>query len=129
MTDGIGSARLWADAHGDALVKAGLGEGAVDWCWVHRLWGLVLELEFLDESDFDRFRSLPIVDAALDAAPGRVFVSRGRGGSSGTRRPRRPRPRAGAGAVALPLPEEDQPDLLAEIARELSLLTPAALPG
>jgi hypothetical protein len=115
---------LWADAHGDALVKAGLGEGALDWSWIHLPWGSVLELEFLDEQDFERFRRLPNVEAALDAAPGRVYVHRGRGGSSGTSRPRRPRPFAGAGAVSLPLPE-DEPDLLAAIAQaELELFAP-----
>ncbi len=110
--------------HGDALVKAGLGEGAVDWDWLHLPWGSILEVEFLEESDFERFRHLPAVEAALDAAPGRVYVYRGRGGSTGTRRPRRPRPFAGAGAVALPLPDEYEPDLLAAIARaELAQLT------
>lgn len=125
VTDGHGSARNWAESHGDALVKAGLGEGALDWSWEHLPWGSVLELEFLDEDDFERFRHLPSVEAALDAAPGRVFVDRGRGGSAGTRWPRRPRPVAGAGAVALPLPD-DEPDLLAAIAQaELALFASA----
>lgn len=125
FSDGVGSARFWADAHGDALVKAGLGEGAVDWSWLHLPWGSVLELEFLDEIDFERFRDLPTVQAALDAAPGRVYVHRGRGGSSGSRWPRRPRPFAGAGAVALPLPD-DEAELLAAIAQaELSLFATA----
>jgi hypothetical protein len=125
VTDGHGSARLWAEAHGDALVKAGLGEGALDWSWEHLPWGSVLELEFLDEDDFERFRDLASVEAALEAAPGRVFVDRGRGGSAGTRWPRRNHPFAGAGAVALPLPDDEQ-DLLAAIAQaELALLAPA----
>jgi len=106
VSSGATSARAWAELYGDALVKAGLGEGAVDWDWTHQPWGSVFEVEFFDEADFDRFRHLPAVEAALDAAPGRVSVHRGRGGSSGTRFPRRPLPFAGAGAVALPLPEE-----------------------
>ncbi len=106
MTNGPSSARAWADAHADTLVKAGLGEGAVDWDWHHFGWGSVFELEFLDESDFERFRRLSVVEAALDAAPARVEVYRGRGGTSGKRAPRRPRPVAGAGAVALPVPED-----------------------
>jgi len=126
VTDGLGSARLWAESHGDALVKAGLGEGALDWSWNHLPWGSVLDLEFLDEEDFERFRHLPTVEAALDAAPGRVYVGRGRGGSAGTRWPRRPRPFAGAGSVALPLPEDEE-DLLAAIAQaELALVAAAA---
>jgi hypothetical protein len=127
IADGSGSARWWAEIHGDALVKAGLGEGAVDWNWLHLPWGSVFELEFLDDADFERFRGLPVVEAALDAAPGRVYVYRGRGGSTGTRWPRRTRPFSGAGAVALPLPEEDAADLLTAIARELSLSSASAV--
>lgn len=110
VRNGDGSARAWADAYGDALVQAGLGEGAVDWEWHHRPWGSIFEIEFADDEDFERFRNLAVVEAALDAVPDRVnglIVYRGRGGSSGARRPRRPKPFAGAGAAALPLPEED----------------------
>lgn len=105
-----GSARLWADAHGDALIQAGLGEGAEDWTWRHLSWGSVLELAFPGEVEFDRFHALAVVEAALDVVPDRVnglVIHRGRGGSTGTRTPRRPRPAAGSGAVAVPLPADD----------------------
>lgn len=121
-----GSARHWVETHVDSLVKGALNEGAIDWHVEHRPWGSVIELEFLDEADFEHFRDHPEVQAALDSAPGRVHVRRGRGGASGTMAPRRPRPFAGAGAVALPVPDEDD-DLLAAIARaELTVFAGAA---
>lgn len=110
VLNGASSARAWVEAYGDAVVQAGLGQGAVEWEWHHHHWGSLLEIEFSDEAEFERFRQLPIVEAALDAVPDRVnglLIHRGRGGSSGTRSPRRPRPIAGSGSAALPLPEED----------------------
>ncbi len=113
VLDGPGSARAWADAHGDALVQAGFGLGATDWGWHHLPWGSVLELELPDEAAFERFRDLPAVVAALEAVPDPLhglLVHRGRGGSSGSRRPRRPLPMAGAGSAALPIPEQREQD-------------------
>jgi hypothetical protein len=110
VLNGASSAMAWADAYADILAQAGISEGAVDWQWHHHRWGSLLEIEFADEADFERFRNLPVVEAALDAVPDRVnglLIHRGRGGSSGTRRPRRPIPMAGSGSAALPLPEED----------------------
>ncbi len=109
VSDGPGSARAWADVQGDALVQAGLGLGATDWEWHHHPWGSVLEIELHDEATFERFRALPVVVAALEAVPDPLrglLVHRGRGGSSGSRRPRRPLPIAGAGSAALPVPDE-----------------------
>jgi len=110
VLNGASSARVWVEAYGDAIIRAGMGLGVVDWEWHHHRWGSLLEIAFSDEEDFERFRRLPIVEAALDAVPDRVsglLIHRGRGGSSGTRRPLRPRPVAGSGSVALPLPEDD----------------------
>jgi hypothetical protein len=104
------SAARWKDAHGEALVEAALTNGAVDWAWHEYRWGVVLEVAFAHELQWERFYGLPAVQAALDATPDPVkglVVHRGRGGSSGTRLPRRPRPLAGAGAVELPEPEPD----------------------
>ncbi|MGO9560688.1 MAG: hypothetical protein ACLPQS_07575 [Acidimicrobiales bacterium] len=109
VLDAAFSARSWVEAHGDAIVQAGLGEGALNWEWHHHRWGSLIEIEFADEEQFERFRIHPAVEAALEAVPDRVnglLIHRGRGGSSGTRRPRRPLPMAGSGAVALPEPEE-----------------------
>src|SRR3954452_12893740 len=102
VLDGARSASLWAEAHGDALVEAALTGGATDWSWHRHTWGVVLELGFADEAAWERFRSLPVVDAALDAVPDPVsglIVYRGRGGSSGRVEPRSPRPLVGSGAA------------------------------
>lgn len=107
VIDGSTSASLWADAHGDALVEAALSTGAVDWSWHRHTWGVVFEVAFADDAAWERFRNLHGVQAALDAVPDPDFglvISRGRGGSAGTRDPRRPTLLSGSGAAALPLP-------------------------
>jgi hypothetical protein len=114
VLNGTSSARDWAETSGDVLVNEGLGEGATDWSWHHHRWGSLLEIEFPDEVAFERFRNRPGVIAALDRVPDPVsglIVHRGRGGSSGARRPRRPTPLRGSGAAALPLPEESTRDI------------------
>jgi hypothetical protein len=83
--------------------------GATDWNWHRHTWGVVLELSFADEADWERFRNLPAVQAALDAVPdplSGLIMYRGRGGSSSSMTPRKPKPLAGSGSAALPLPWE-----------------------
>jgi len=107
VLDGQFSASWWAESHREALIEAALTNRAHGWHWVSRDWGVVLEVEFPDETDWLRFRSTPAVQAALDGAPDPVHgvhTYRGPGGSSGVREPYRPRPHAGAGAAALPQP-------------------------
>jgi hypothetical protein len=102
------SAARWMDAYSTALVASAISNGAVDWAWHEHRWGVLLEVAFTDEAQWEAFRALPGVQAALDAVPnplGGLLVHRGRGGSSGARSRRRPKPLAGAGAVALPEPE------------------------
>jgi hypothetical protein len=113
VIDGAFAASRWADAHGDCLVESALSSGAVDWSWHRHSWGVVFEVAFSDESAWDRFRALHGVQAALDAVPDPNFgliISRGRGGSAGTRDPRRPSLLSGSGAAALPLPLVEQLD-------------------
>ncbi|MEO7443213.1 MAG: hypothetical protein ABIW46_06760 [Acidimicrobiales bacterium] len=107
VLDGPFAAGRWADAHGDAMVEAALGHGALDWCWRRMGWGVLFEVHFVDEEHWQRFRTNPAVVAALDAVPDGVsglLIYRGWGGGSSAREPKRPRPFAGAGAAALPLP-------------------------
>lgn len=107
--DGAFSARAWAEAYSDTLVEEGLRKGAVDWSFHTHSWGVVFEIAFADETDWDRFRESLAVQIALDAVPdpvGGLIVYRGRGGNSPTGAPRRPRPLIGSGAAALPLPHE-----------------------
>ena len=128
--DGESSASLWSEAYGDSLVEAAFTNGATDWNWHRHTWGVVLELNFDDETQFERFRNLVQVQAALDAVPDPVsgiIVYKGRGGSAGRVQPRRPRPLSGAGAAALPLPQElffDEDDLFDQY-RSAHQLTPA----
>jgi hypothetical protein len=102
------SATGWMDAFGDDLVTTALHEGASGWELQRHPWGVVIEIEFGEESAFERYRALPLVTAALDNVPDPVnglFVHRGRGGSAGSDRPRRRPPLLGSGAAALPMPD------------------------
>jgi hypothetical protein len=117
------TASSWRRAHEDALIEAALTNGASYWEWHTARWGVVLELAFDTDERLERFRSLPVVLALLDAVPDRLaglLVYRGRGGGSGALVPRRPRPHPAADAAALPEPEPEQyfrlgsdPELLA----------------
>ncbi|MGH3765844.1 MAG: hypothetical protein ACRDTX_11965 [Pseudonocardiaceae bacterium] len=109
--DGEFPASRWRRAHGDNLTEAAITNGALRWQWHKHRWGVVIELEFIDENERDRFRELPAVCAALDAAPdpvSGVLVYPGRGGGSGSRVPRRPRPRPSSGAAARAVPADEQ---------------------
>jgi hypothetical protein len=109
--DGQTSASGWRRAHEDALIEAAVTNGATFWEWHVTRWGVVLELVFDSDERLERYRSLPVVRAALDAVPDRVsglLVYRGRGGGVGARVPRRPRPLPVAGAAELPEPPPDE---------------------
>jgi hypothetical protein len=109
VLDGEFPARLWVEAHGDSLVEAALQCGVIEWRWQHFDWGVVLEIDFAEESGWEQFRASTAVKAALDAVPDRfsgLLIHRGKGGSSALRVPRRPLPRSGAGAVSLEFPDE-----------------------
>jgi hypothetical protein len=109
--DGDVPASGWRRAHENALIEAALTHGASFWDWHTTRWGVVLELVFDSDERLERYRSLPVVRAALDAVPDRVhglLVYRGRGGGAGALVPRRPRPAPVAGAAALPDPELDE---------------------
>ncbi len=111
--DGSSAALLWSEAHGDSLVEHALGTGATDWSWHQHSWGIVFEVAFEQESDWERFHQLAAVLAALDAVPDPLtglIMYRGRGGSAGASMPRPRRPLIGAGSAALPLPIEWVPD-------------------
>jgi hypothetical protein len=109
--DGDVPASGWRRAYENALIEAALTNGASFWDWHTTRWGVVLELVFDSDERLERYRSLPVIRAALDAVPDRVhglLVYRGRGGGAGALVPRRPRPAPVAGAAALPDPERDE---------------------
>ena len=109
VLDGGFPAHLWVEAHGDSLVEAALQCGVIEWRWQHFEWGVVFEIDFAEESGWERFRASTAVQAALDGVPDRLsglLIYRGKGGSSSPGMPRRPRPKTGAGAAALEFPDE-----------------------
>ena len=100
-------ASSWQQAYSSSLIESAISHGAVDWSWTEHPYGVVFEVCFTDDAQWEAFRALPAVRAALDSVPDPVnglLVYRGRGGGAGAPNPRRPRPTAGAGAAELPEP-------------------------
>ena len=107
----VQAALRWKDTYSATLIESAITSGAADWSWIEHRHGVVFEICFADDAQWDRFRALLRVQSALDAVPDPVnglIVYSGRGGSSGARRPRRPRPSAGAGAIELPEPKDER---------------------
>jgi hypothetical protein len=119
------AAGRWRDTYSSILIESAVASGATSWEWHEHRWGVVFEVEFAGDGQWEAFRSVPAVRAALDAVPDPVnglLVYRGRGGGAGAASPRRPRPAAGAGAMALPEPrDEDRIDVTTTV--------PPGLPG
>jgi hypothetical protein len=112
VRDGVLSAQRWKDGYGEALLEAAVTNGARRWEWTVMPGGVVLEVAFRETDDWDRFRALPVVQAALDATPDPVnglYVYPGRGGSSSAPAPKPKRRPSGAGAAAIPIPTEPAP--------------------
>jgi len=104
------SAFRWQEQHDSALIEAALTNGVRDGAWHADRWGVVFEVLFGTEEQWEAFRSLPVVRAALDAVPDPVnglLIYRGRGGAAGAREPHRPKPAPSSGAVSLPGPSDE----------------------
>ena len=118
------SASQWQSAYGSDLIEAALTNGARDATWHIDTWGVAFEVRFEDSDQWQAFRNLPVVRAALDAVPDPVnglLIYRGRGGSSATGKPRKPRPAPSSAAAALPEPEpESYLDLTSSTPPELT---------
>jgi hypothetical protein len=100
----------WREEHESELIEAALTNGAADASWYADRWGVAFEVLFENEEQWEKFRSLPAVRAALDAVPDPVnglLIYRGRGGGAGAGKPRRPKRPPAAGAMALPEPTGD----------------------
>ena len=107
---GQSSAFGWQREYDSALIEAALTNGALDGRWHADRWGVAFEVLFEHEDQWEAFRNLPLVRAALDAVPdpvGGLLIYRGRGGGASTREPRRPKRPPAAGAMELPEPVED----------------------
>jgi hypothetical protein len=104
-------ARRWKDAHQDQLTEAAITHGATYWEWHEHRYGVVFEVLFDSDEQWEAFRELPAVRAALDNVPDPVnglLIYRGRGGGAGSRKPRKPKPAPSASAIELPEPEQEQ---------------------
>ena len=123
------SAFRWQEQHDSALIEAALTNGVRDGAWHADGWGVVFEVLFDTEEQWETFRSLRVVRAALDAVPDPVsglLIYRGRGGGAGAREPRRPTPAPSAAAVSLPGPA-DEPYLdLAAVSKPQMIITPVS---
>src|SRR5487761_1181044 len=104
------SAFRWQHEHDSVLIEAALTNGALDGRWHADDWGVAFEVLFASEEQWEAFRGLPVVRAALDAVPDPVnglLIYRGRGGGAGAREPRRPEPAPSSEAVSLPGPADE----------------------
>jgi hypothetical protein len=131
VADGEFSSASWKDTYSRDLVRTAVEHGAIDWAWVERPWGVILELCFPDPLisgiGWEAFRISTLVQASLDAVPDPVnglIVYPGRGGSSGAAQPRKPKPAPAAAAAALPEPAE--PPHVADLTAT-TYLTPQSL--
>lgn len=130
--DAATSAESWWRGYGDRLVSIATEFGVKEWHYRVHSWGVVVELAFRSEEQWEWFLSNSGVQAALDAIPDPVhglIIQRGWGGVGNAGVPRKPRPIVGSGAAELPIPR-DEPlpaDAIGrEILRDRELLTRAA---
>jgi len=101
----------WRYAYEDDLTEAAITHGALYYEWHDTEYGVIVELLFGSDVQWEAFRALPAVRAALDAVPDPVnglLVYRGRGGAAGGRKPRKPKPAPGAAALELEEPREER---------------------
>jgi hypothetical protein len=105
------AASAWRYSYGDALTEAAATSGALYWDWHDSQYGVVFEVCFATDDQWETFRALPPVVGALDAVPDPVsglLVYRGRGGAAGARKPRSPRPAPSAAALELAEASEER---------------------
>jgi len=104
-------ARRWKDSYQDQLTAAAVTYGATSWEWHEHRYGVVFEVLFDSDQQWEAFRALPPVRSALDGAPDPVnglIIYRGRGGGSGPRKPRKPKPAPSTSAMTRPVPAEER---------------------
>jgi hypothetical protein len=105
------SASGWRYAYEDELTEAAITNGALYYEWHDSEYGVIFEVLFPSDSEWESFLVLPAVRAALDGVPDPVYgllIYRGRGGAAGGTKPRKPKPAPGAAALELEEPEEER---------------------
>jgi hypothetical protein len=110
----------WRYAYEDELTEAAITHGAMYYEWHDSQYGVIFEVLFRSDAEFEAFRDLPAVRAALDAVPDPVnglLIYRGRGGAAGSAKPRKPKPAPSAAALELEEPKEER--RVAKVARRL----------
>lgn len=110
----------WRYAYEDELTEAAITNGALYYEWHDTEYGVIFEVLFPGDKEWESFRALPAVGAALDGVPDPVnglLIYRGRGGAAGGTKPRKPKPAPGAAALELDEPRE-RPRIM-KVARKL----------
>jgi hypothetical protein len=111
----------WRYAYEDELTEAAITHGAIYYEWHDSQYGVIFEVLFPGDVEWDAFRVLPAVRAALDGVPDPVnglLIYRGRGGAAGSPKPRKPKPAPGAAAL-----EAEEPKRRLRIPRRLKYNT------
>src|SRR6202167_2261627 len=101
----------WGHVHEDRPTQAAMTHGAMYYEWHDTEYGVIFEVLFREDADWEAFRALPAVRAALDGVPDPVdglIIYRGRGGAAGSRNPRKPKPAPGAAELELEEPKEER---------------------
>jgi hypothetical protein len=104
------TASAWRYAYEDELTEAAITNGALYYEWHDSQYGVIFEVLFPADEQWESFRSLAAVRAALDGVPDPVnglLIYRGRGGAAGSTKPRKPKPAPSAAALELDLPREN----------------------
>lgn len=101
-------ASRWKDEYEDTLAEAAVTSGALYWDWHEFTHGVIFEVCFDSDEQWESFRKLPAVAGALDSVPDPdgLLIYRGRGGTSGGRFPRKPKPAPGAASLELEEPRK-----------------------
>jgi hypothetical protein len=110
----------WRYAYEDELTEAAITNGALYYEWHDTEYGVIFEVLFPGDREWESFRGLPAVSAALDGVPDPVnglLIYRGRGGAAGGTKPRKPKPAPGAAALELEEPKEERRIKLARTMR------------
>ncbi len=110
----------WRYAYEDELTEAAITNGALYYEWHDTEYGVIFEVLFPGDREWESFRALPATRAALDGVPDPVnglLIYRGRGGAAGGTKPRKPKPAPGAAALELEEPREER--RIRKVARRL----------